>query len=192
MFNQLTIKAAMKLWGDEALKASEKEMKQLHWQRSFQPVRWIDLTEEQRKTMLESHIFLQKKRTGEVKARMVAGGNRQRGYIDKEDATSPTVTTKSVILSCIIDAREEREVAVIDIPNAFVQTVIEDDEKDKFIVQLRGEVVDILCNLAPEVYRDYMVIDRRGNKQLLVKCLNALCGSMVASLLYYKKFTRSL
>ena len=63
-------------------------MKQLHWCKSFWPMHWSELNEEQRKTVLESHIFLQKKRTGEVKARMVAGSNRQRGYIDKEEASS--------------------------------------------------------------------------------------------------------
>jgi hypothetical protein len=29
-------------------------------------------------------------------------------------------------------------------------------------------------------------------KQLLVQCQNALCGTMVASLLYYRKFVKSL
>jgi hypothetical protein len=34
-----------------------------------------------------------------------------------------------VLLSCIIDAEEELDVAVVDIPNAFVQTRV-DNEKD--------------------------------------------------------------
>ena len=80
---------------------------------------------------------------------------------------------------------------MIDIPNEFIQTVIE-EEKDKFIVQLCNEVVDILCKLVPEVYGPFVMMDKQGNKQLLVKCLNALYGSMVASLLYYRKFTQSL
>jgi hypothetical protein len=37
----------------------------------------------------------------------------------------PTVATESVLLSCIIDAEEELDVAVVDIPNAFVQTRVE-------------------------------------------------------------------
>ena len=85
-----------------------------------------------------------------------------------------------------INAREEQDVAVIDIPSAFVQMVIK-DEKDKFIMRMCSEVVDILCELVPEVN-----LDKRGNKQLIVKCLNALYVSMVASLLYYRKFTWSL
>jgi hypothetical protein len=45
------------------------------------------------------------------------------GYISK---CSPTITTGSILLSCIIDAQEERDVAVIEIPNAFIQTRIDD------------------------------------------------------------------
>jgi hypothetical protein len=40
----------------------------------------------------------------------------------KEDASLPTVTTEAILLSCIIDADEGRDVTVIDIPNAFIQT----------------------------------------------------------------------
>ena len=47
----------------------------------------------------------------------------------REDASSPTVTSESVLLSCIIDAEEGRDVAVIGIPNVFIQTRVE-DEKD--------------------------------------------------------------
>jgi hypothetical protein len=67
-------------------------------------------------------MFLKEKRDGSLKGRTVAGGNNQRDYISKEDASSPTVATEAVLLSCIIDAEEGRDVAVIDIPNAFIQT----------------------------------------------------------------------
>jgi hypothetical protein len=73
--------------------------------------------------VLESHMFLKEKRDGSLKGRTVAGGNKQRDYISKEDASSPTVATEAVLLSCIIDAKEGRDVAVIDIPNAFIQTL---------------------------------------------------------------------
>jgi len=132
-----------------------------------------------------------KKRCGKVKARKVAGGNKQRDYVSKEDASSPTVATESVLLSCAIDAKENRESAMVDIPNAFIQTVVEDD-KDKAVIRIRGMVVDMLLKIAPEVYSPYVTYDKKGNKQLLVICLNALYGTMVASLLYYKKFTTSL
>jgi hypothetical protein len=28
---------------------------------------------------------------------------------------------------CVVDANENREVAIVDIPNAFIQTVVEDE-----------------------------------------------------------------
>jgi hypothetical protein len=43
--------------------------------------------------------------------------------------------------------------------------------------------VDILVEIAPDVYTSYVSKDKKGAKQLLVKCQNALYGTMVASLL---------
>ena len=50
----------------------------------------------------------------------------QRVHVTKEEASSPTAFTESVILTSIVDAKEGREVATVDIPNAFAQTVIPD------------------------------------------------------------------
>jgi hypothetical protein len=166
-------------------------MKQLHWRNSFRPARYQELSEKQKQTILESHIFMKQKRTGEIKGRTVAGGNKQRGYINKEESSSPTVATESVLLTSIVDAIEERRTAIIDVPNAFIQTVVEDKSK-RVIIRIRGMLVDILVKIAPEVYGPFVTTDRKGNKQILVECLNALYGTMVASLLYYQKFTTSL
>ena len=53
-------------------------------------------------------------------------------------------------------------------------------------------MVDILVDLAPDVYRESFTTDKKGVKKLVVKCQNALYGTMVASLLYYRKFVKSL
>lgn len=53
-------------------------------------------------------------------------------------------------------------------------------------------LVDLLVEIVPDVYSDYVTTGKNGTKQLLVECLNALYGTMVASLLYYQKFTKSL
>ena len=136
-------------------------------------------------------MFLKEKQDGKIKGRTVAGGNKQRDYISKEDASSPTIATELVLLSCIIDAEEGRDVAVVDIPNAFVQTAVE-DKKDMAIIRLRGDLVDILVSIAPDVYKKFVMTDRKGSKVLIVQCQNALYGTMQASLLYYRKFTQSL
>jgi hypothetical protein len=103
----------------------------------------------------------------------MAGGNKQRDYISKEDASSPTVTTEPVLLSCIIDAEEERDIAVINIPNGFAQTRVE-DKKDMAIIKLHGILVDILVEMAPDIYKSYTTTDKKGVKQLLIQCQNAL------------------
>ena len=58
----------------------------------------------QRQIVLESHMFLKEKICRAIKGRDVAGGNKQCDCISKENAISPTVETKSVMVSCIIDA----------------------------------------------------------------------------------------
>jgi hypothetical protein len=82
----------------------------------------LELTAEQQTKILQSHMFIGQKRTGETKARMVTGGNTQRGHVTKKELSSPTVSTKAVLLTLIVDAHEGRDIAVIDIPNAFIQT----------------------------------------------------------------------
>jgi hypothetical protein len=78
------------------------------------------LTKKQKEQILESHIFVEQKRDGLIKTRKVIGGNRQRDHITTEDVSSPTVTAKAVILTCVIDAQEDLDITVVDIPNAFV------------------------------------------------------------------------
>jgi len=52
----------------------------------------------------------------------------------------------------------------------------------------------MLCGiaLAQEVYVKYVTINRKEEKTLLVQCMNALYGSMIASVLFYKKLVASL
>ena len=51
--------------------------------------------------------------------------------------------------------------------------------------------MDVLVEIAPDVCGPCILVDKKGVKQLLVQCLNALHGTVVASLLCYKKFTES-
>ncbi len=109
----------------------------------------------------------------------------------KDDTSSPTVSSEAVLLTCILDANKNRDVTIVDIPNAFVLTIVE-DEKYEILICIRGPLVDILVSIAPNVYGLYVTVGKKGKKQLLVQCLTALYGTMVASLPYYKKFVKSL
>jgi hypothetical protein len=161
IMTQLSLKAGLKEWGEEAFMAAQSKMKQLHFRNTLKPKHWQELSQVQRQTVLESHMFLKQKRDGKIKGRTMAGGNNQRDYISKEDASSPTVDTESVLLSCTIDAEEEQDVAAVDIPNTFVQTRVE-NEKDMAFIKIRGILVDILVEIAAYVYKSYVSKDKKG------------------------------
>ncbi len=95
------------------------------------------------------------------------------------------------MLTCIVDANKNRDDAIVDFPNAFIQTIVE-DEKDKALIRIRGPLVDILVSIAPNVYGLNVMVGKKGKKQLLVQCLTASSGTMVALLLYCKKFVKNL
>ena len=52
--------------------------------------------------------------------------------------------------------------------------------------------MDWLVKVAPTFYLPYVTTNSRGEKSLLVECFNAIYGTMVAGLLYYRKFSSSL
>jgi hypothetical protein len=101
------------------------------------------------------------------------------------------VSLEAVMLICVIDTLEDQDIAVIDIFNAFVQTVIEDEEPC-VVVCIRGPLGDILVSIAPDVYDLNVSTNKAGQKVLLVQYLNAVYRTMVAALLYYNKFVKSL
>jgi hypothetical protein len=61
VMTQLSLKSGLKQWGDKAYAAVTSEMKQLHFQKTFKPKHWNELSETQRQTVLESHMFLKEK-----------------------------------------------------------------------------------------------------------------------------------
>ena len=78
--------------------------------------------------------------------------------------------------------------AVIDIPNAFAQTIVsEEDAKHHVIVHIRGPLVDVLVAIAPDVFGPYVSTNKAGQRVLIIECLNAVYGTIVVALLYYKK-----
>jgi hypothetical protein len=187
----MSLKAALKQRGSDAEKAGIKEVKQLHGRDTFVPKHYSELTSNEKYKVLESHMFIVKKRSGDTESRLVVGGNNQWDYLTKEDSSLPTVATESVLITSIVDAAEKRDVAIIDIPNAFIQTRVA-NKKDRVIIRIRGVLVEWVTKTAPEVYNKYVTSDKKGDKVLLVEYMNAIYGTMVAGLLYYRKFADNL
>ena len=122
---QLSLNTGMKSWKGKWQAEAQSETKQLHFRDTFKQNHYRDLNEHQEKSILDYHMFLEESRDGTTKFISVAGAKKQRNFISKEYSSSPTVATESVILSCIIDAEKERNVAAIDISNAFIRTQVE-------------------------------------------------------------------
>ena len=103
------------------MEAVYKELQQLHERKVGKPRDASMLSPMQNKNALGYLMFLKQKRTGQIKGWGCVDGHKQRLHTPKDDASSPTVATESVLLSCVIDAKERRDVATVDIPGACMQ-----------------------------------------------------------------------
>jgi hypothetical protein len=191
-----SLNAGIKKFGQRGTDAADKEMRQLHDRKVFEPINVDELTNQERHRAMESLIFLVEKRDNTVKARTCANGSTQREYMDRDEAASPTASTDAILISAVIDAKQQRDVMTADVPNAFVQTPI-DQTGEKVTMKIRGVLVDMLVKMNPELYRDHVIQHKhkgraKGQKMIYVRMLKALYGMLVASLLYYKKFVADI
>ena len=185
-----TLKQGLKKFGKKGHDAAHKEMKQLHDRVCFRPINPNNMTPSERKKAMESLIFLSEKRDGKIKARTCANGSVQRKWMDKDETASPTAALESVIMTSVIDAKEGRDVATVDIPNAFIQTEIP-QEGERTILKIRGKLVDMLIAIDPGTYAPYVSYER-GDKILYCNVLKAIYGMLVSALLFYKKWKNDL
>ena len=134
-------------------------------------------------------MFLKEKRDSSVKARMCADGRKQKdGTWAKQDTTSPTVATESVFITTVIDAHEGRDVACFDIPGAFLHADVDED----ITMVLKGRLAELMVQVAPNLYRKYITVDRKGTAILYVKMQKALYGLLRSALLFYNKLVADL
>jgi hypothetical protein len=173
----MSMNKGMKLFSKAGIEAVCREMAQLHDRRVMKPVHSRELTPEEQREALAYLMFLKWKRCGKVKGRGCAGGCKQRRYPDQADAASPTVATEVVFLTAIIDALENRDVAVVNIPGAFMQVNLDDKTIHKC---LTGKMVELLLEINHELYEPYLMREQ-GEMVMYVKLLKALYGTMCAA-----------
>lgn len=181
------MKEGIKRFGQPGIDAVSTELQQLHDRVVMKPKHRTDLTPEQRKEALAYLMFLKRKRTGKIKGRGCADGRKQRAYTDKADATAPTVSTEAVFLTAVIDAMEQRDVAIIDIPGTFMQA----DMDELVHVRFTGMMVDLLLEIDREMYEPYAAYE--GSVRVMyVELLKALYGTVRAAQLFWKKLSAKL
>jgi hypothetical protein len=105
----------------------------------------------------------------------------------REDAASPTVATESIFLTAVIDALEGRDVAIIDIPGAFMQVDIDEQVHIRFT----GKMVDMLLEIDPDMYGPCVTMER-NEKVMYVELLKALYGTVRAARLFWEKLSGKL
>ena len=106
MLTQYTLKKGLQVFGPPGVEAVYKELQQLHERKVSEPRDASTLSPRQKKNALGYLMFLKQKRTGQIKGRGRADRCKQHLHTPKDDASSPTVATESVLLSCVIDAKE--------------------------------------------------------------------------------------
>jgi hypothetical protein len=117
---QHNLKRGLEMFGQAAIDAVAKEVQQLHDRKTIRPRYAHELTMEEKRRALGYLMFLKEKRCGTIKGRGCAEGRKQRIYKTKEETSSPTVRTESLMLSCVIDTKEGRNVITADVPGAFM------------------------------------------------------------------------
>jgi Reverse transcriptase (RNA-dependent DNA polymerase)/Zinc knuckle len=187
VMTQHSMKKGIKIFGNAGVDAVLKELQQLHDRKVLEPKDAMTMSREEKKASLEYLMFLKKKRNGTIKGRGCADGRKQRAYTAKEDASSPTVAIESLLLSCVIDAMEHRDVATVDIPGAFMQA----DMDEVVHMRLEGKMAELLVKINPKIYRKY-VQNINGKPVLYVELKKALYGTLKAALLFWKRLTAEL
>ena len=187
MLTQMSAKAGIKKFGEQAILAIIKEYAQLDSLDVFEPKLMKTLTKEQMAKALRTITVIKAKRCGRIKGRTVADGRPQRNYVAKEDSSSPAVGVESLFISLMNDVKEGRYVVTGDIAGAFLKATM-----DEFVlVKIDGEMVDYLVRANPSKYSKFVSM-QNGKKTIYLRVKRALYGCVKSSLLWYNLFTQTL
>ena len=91
------------------------------------------------------------------------------------------------MLTATIEALEGREMAVVDIPGAYLSAEMDDEVH----VLFRGTLSEMMVVANPALYRPFVSYET-GNPVLNVRLQKALCGCLKSAILFYKKLVGDL
>jgi len=187
----ITVNQALNKMGKPAVRSIVKEILQMHSKGVWSGVRMKDLSFKQRKSIISSSMFLKEKYRADgtfekLKARLVAGGHQQdRTLFEDGGSTSPTISTSSVFILAAIAATENRAVATIDVPGAYLNADM--PESEEVLMRLDPYITRVLTKIAPE-YEEFR--DEKG--RAVVKLKKALYGCIQSAKLWYEELTGQL
>lgn len=109
---------------------------------------------------------------------------KHRASIANERATSPTLAAEAAFLAAVIDALVGREVAVIDVPGAFLQAEIYELDH----VKCTGTMVELLLEIDWEMYGPCVTMEH-GERSIYSEVLEALYGTLRVARLVWEKLS---
>ena len=68
--------------------------------------------------------------------------------MEDESVYSPTCSTESLMSTLWVNAMEQRDVAIFDLPGAYLQTKMLSDKRK--LLRIRYYFVDIMCEVNPD------------------------------------------
>ena len=190
---QYILQVGLKHFGEAGYTAAVKEMEQMYKRHCFTPISIGELTKHEKEKAMKGLMLLTEKKDGSKKGRLVYNGKPTREWLSREDASSPTASLESIMLTAVIDAYESRDVMCNDIPNAFIQAPmpILHEGEERIIMKITGKLVDMLINLDATMYGPFVVFEK-NERVIYVQVLKAIYGMLQAALLWYQKFKTDL
>ena len=185
---QYGVQKGLRMFGEKGTSAVHKEMKQIHDRHVLKPVDPGTMSKSDKSEALRYLMFLKEKADGTIKGRGCADGRKQRRFIDKDSASSPTISTEALFLIITIAAKEKRKVGTVDVPGAYLQTDLKDE---KVIVKFEGKMAELLEMIDPKMYRKYLVVEK-GKKVLYAELAKVLYGILRGALLFWQKVSAQL
>ena len=109
-------------------------------------------------------ILIKEKRSGDTKGRTCVNGSGQRKYLKQDESVdSQTAALESLIKTLLIDAYEERDIAIYDEYGAYLHATLSHTwSKERALMKLEGDFIDIMVKVNPEHAKN--VVYEHGKK----------------------------
>ena len=130
----MSVNEGIQSHGEKAVAAVLNEFSQLNDKGVFKPHRPNELKDREKSEALNLITMIKEKRDGKIKGRACAKGRKPRRYVNRDDVSSPTVQLESLMITLLIDAHEQRDVATANVAGAYLLA----NMNDFVVVKING------------------------------------------------------
>lgn len=160
---QMMAWASIRKHGQVTINALYQDFLQLHNLAVFDRQDAAKLTKEQKQSALQAMSMIKEKRCGKIKRQTVADGRSQQSLYSKEERVLHTVFTSALMLLIMINAKEGRDVATVDVAGVYLHA-----DLDKFtLLKVEGVLVNIMCAVS-KIYIPFVAY-KKGKNVLYLK-----------------------